>query len=169
MSLDFIQSLVKPADCKIVFLVVDGLGGLPDKHSPKTELETAGTLFLDKLAVEGICGLHQPIAAGITPGSGPSHLALFGYDPLHCQIGWGVLSALGIDFDLQPQDIAARWNFCTINEAGTVTDRRAGCISTKKNQQLCEKLRQIKIPGVELFVQTVKEHRFLLVMRAGDG
>lgn len=166
MDLDFIKTLVKSSDSKIVYLVIDGLGGLPAEHSPKTELETAKTPFLDKLAAEGICGLHQPIAAGITPGSGPSHLALFGYDPIRYQIGRGVLSALGVDFDLQPQNVAARGNFCTVDEQGLVTDRRAGRISTEKNQQLCEKLRQIKVPGVEVFVQTVKEHRFLLVLRA---
>lgn len=168
MDLEFIKTLVKPADSKIVLLVLDGLGGLPPEHSAKTELEAAKTPFLNKLAAEGVCGLHQPIAAGITPGSGPSHLALFGYDPIRYQIGRGVLSALGIDFDLQPQDVAARGNFCTIDEQGYVTDRRAGRISTDKNRRLCEKLRQIEIPEVEVFVETVKEHRFLLVLR-GDG
>jgi 2,3-bisphosphoglycerate-independent phosphoglycerate mutase len=165
VDLDFIKTLVKSSDSKIVFLVIDGLGGLPAEPSGETELETAKTPFLDKLAAEGICGLHQPIAAGITPGSGPSHLALFGYDPIRYQIGRGVLSALGVDFDLQPQDVAARGNFCTVDEEGLVTDRRAGRISTEKNRQLCEKLRQIKVPGVEVFIQTVKEHRFLLVLR----
>ena len=168
MDLEFIKTLKKSADSKIVFLVVDGLGGLPEKSSGKTELETAKTPHLDALAKEGICGLHQPAGAGITPGSGPSHLALFGYDPVKYQIGRGVLSALGIDFDLKPEDIAARGNFCTVDEEGIVTDRRAGRISTEKNRQLCEMLSQIEVPDVQIFVQTVKEHRFLLVFRGRD-
>ncbi len=166
MDLELIQSLVKPAGGKIVFLVVDGLGGLPQPQGGPTELEAAKTPFLDKLAAEGICGLHQPIGPGITPGSGPSHLAVFGYDPVRYQIGRGVLSALGIDFDLHGQDVAARGNFCTIDERGIVTDRRAGRIRTETNRQLCDKLRQIDIPDVKIFVETVKEHRFLLVLRA---
>jgi len=168
VDLEFINTLVKSSDSKIVFLVIDGLGGLPSKPSGKTELEAAKTPYLDTLAKEGICGLHQPIGAGITPGSGPSHLAFFGYDPVKYQIGRGVLSALGVDFDLQPQDIAARGNFCTIDETGIVADRRAGRISSEKNRQLCEMLGQIKIPDVEIFVRTVKEHRFLLVLRGQD-
>ena len=168
MELEFIKTLIKPADTKIIFLVIDGLGGLPLKPLGGTELETAVTPYLDELAGEGICGLHQPVGPGVTPGSGPSHLALFGYDPIRYQIGRGVLSALGIDFELQEQDVAARGNFCTIDEKGIVKDRRAGRISTEKNRQLCEKLSQINIPDVEIFVRTVKEHRFLLVLR-GQG
>lgn len=165
MDIELIEKLVKPGDSKIIFLVIDGLGGLGPEPGGKTELEAAKTPFLDKLAAEGICGLHEPIGPGITPGSGPSHLAVFGYDPIKYQIGRGVLSALGINFDLQPQDVAARGNFCTVDEQGRVTDRRAGRISTDKNRALCEKLSRIEIPGIELFVQTVKEHRFLLVLR----
>jgi 2,3-bisphosphoglycerate-independent phosphoglycerate mutase len=168
LELEFIKTLIKPADTKIIFLVIDGLGGLPLKPLGGTELETAVTPYLDELAGEGICGLHQPVGPGVTPGSGPSHLALFGYDPIRYQIGRGVLSALGIDFELQEQDVAARGNFCTIDEKGIVKDRRAGRISTEKNRQLCEKLSQINIPDVEIFVRTVKEHRFLLVLR-GQG
>ncbi|MGD8922691.1 MAG: phosphoglycerate mutase, partial [Candidatus Zixiibacteriota bacterium] len=97
MELEFVRSLVKPADTKIVLLVMDGLGGLPMETGGKTELEAANTPNLDKLATEGICGLHEPIGPGITPGSGPSHLALFGYDPVKYQVGRGVLGALGIN------------------------------------------------------------------------
>ena len=165
MDFDIIQKLVKPADSKVILLVMDGLGGLPTHAEDFTELEKANTPNMDRLAREGVCGLHQPIGPGITPGSGPSHLALFGYDPIRYQVGRGVLAALGINFDLQDGDVAARGNFCTVNSNGKVTDRRAGRIPTEKNQELCEKLRKIEVPGVEVFIDTVKEYRFLLVMR----
>lgn len=168
MDLDLIQSLATPAQTKIVLLVMDGLGGLPMKPNTMTELESAHTPNLDGMAAQGICGLHQPILPGITPGSGPSHLALFGYDPIKFQVGRGALSALGIDFDLKSNDVAVRGNFCTVDENGKVTDRRAGRIATGKNKELCDLLRQIKLPGVEVFIETVKEHRLLLVLR-GDG
>jgi len=168
MELDFIKDLVKEAETKIVFLVMDGLGGLPVEPNGLTELETARTPNLDALAREGICGLHEPIGAGITPGSGPSHLAVFGYDPVKYQVGRGVLAALGIDFDLRYGDVAARGNFCTIDERDIITDRRAGRISSEKNNELCELLRRIKLSGAEVFVETVKEHRFLIVLR-GNG
>jgi 2,3-bisphosphoglycerate-independent phosphoglycerate mutase len=165
MDLGLIKSLVKSAESKTVLLVMDGLGGVAGRPLGKTELQAAQTPYLDGLAGEGICGLHQPMGAGITPGSGPSHLALFGYDPVRYQIGRGVLSALGIGFDLQPNDVAARGNFCHIDEQGLITDRRAGRISTEENQRLCEQLGRIEVPGVQVFVQAVKEHRFLLVLR----
>ena len=165
MDFDILRRLAKPADTKILLLVMDGLGGLPAKVQDCTELERAETPNLDKLAGEGLCGLHQPIGTGITPGSGPSHLALFGYDPVKYQVGRGVLAALGINFDLKDGDVAARGNFCTVDGDGKVTDRRAGRIPTEKNRELCEKLRDIRIPGVEIFVEPVKEYRFLLVMR----
>jgi 2,3-bisphosphoglycerate-independent phosphoglycerate mutase len=168
MDLEFVRGLVEANHRKIVLLVMDGLGGLPMELGGRTELETAYTPNLDKLAMQGICGLHQAVAPGITPGSGPSHLALFGYDPVKYQVGRGVLSALGIDFDLKPGDVAARGNFCTLDDQGLVADRRAGRIPTEKNQELSALLRQIELPGVELFVQTVKEYRLLLVLR-GEG
>ena len=168
MDLDFLKTLIKPNDTKIVLIVIDGLGGLPREKNGITELETARTPNLDLLASESICGLQQPVNTGITPGSGPGHLALFGYNPVKYQVGRGILAAHGIGFDLRPGDVAARGNFCTIDENGRVTDRRAGRISTEKNQELCELLRNIKIPGVEVFVETVKEHRLLLVLR-GQG
>ena len=147
---------------------MDGLGGLPIGTEGFTELEKANTPNLDDLASHGICGLHLPVGPGITPGSGPSHLALFGYDPLRYQVGRGVLSALGIEFDLEKTDVAARGNFCTLDEEGRVSDRRAGRISTEKNQELCTLLREIELPGVDLFIETVKEYRILLVLR-GEG
>jgi 2,3-bisphosphoglycerate-independent phosphoglycerate mutase len=168
MKFEFIQPLLKENGTKIVLLVIDGLGGTPLEWGGQTELEAAVTPNLDELAASGICGLHQPIAPGITPGSGPSHLALFGYDPLQYKVGRGVLAALGIDFDLKSQDVAARGNFCTINDGGDITDRRAGRISTEKNQELCKLLEKITLPNTELFVKTVKEHRFLLALR-GEG
>lgn len=167
MELKNIQKLATSTKNKILFLIMDGLGGLPDKDG-LTELEKANTPNLDKLAQEGICGLHQPIGSGITPGSGPAHLALFGYDPVKYQVGRGVLAALGVNFAIKNGDVAARGNFCTIDSQGKVTDRRAGRISTIKNKELCQLLSQIKLEGVEVFVETVKEHRFLLVLR-GEG
>lgn len=168
MKLEFIQSLIKTNESKIVLLVLDGLGGLPEASTGRTELEAASTPNLDRLAGHSICGLHQPVGPGITPGSGPSHLALFGYDPTEYQVGRGVLSALGIDFDLQPSDVAARGNFCTVDDKGRVTDRRAGRIPTEKNKELCALLRQIALDDVQLFVETVKEYRLLLVLRGDD-
>jgi 2,3-bisphosphoglycerate-independent phosphoglycerate mutase len=159
------RDLSKKAETKILLLVLDGLGGLQNKPGGLTELETARTPHMDRLAEEGFCGLHRPIGAGITPGSGPAHLALFGYDPLEFQVGRGVLAALGIDFDLREGDVACRGNFCTLDDEGRIKDRRAGRISSEKNRELCGRLRDIKLPGVEIFIETVKEHRFLLVLR----
>lgn len=163
-----VSSLVVPNTTKIVLLVIDGLGGLPLEPGGLTELEAARTPNLDGLAREGICGLHDPVGPGITPGSGPSHLALFGYDPLTHQIGRGILEALGIGFDLQAQDMAARGNFCTVDQNGLITDRRAGRIPTEKGAELVELLRSIRLPGVEVFVEPVKEYRFVVVARGPD-
>ena len=113
-------------------------------------------------------GLTVPVGAGITPGSGPGHLALFGYDPLKFDIGRGVLEATGIDFALTPTDVAARGNFCTLDGAGDISDRRAGRVATETSSKLVERLRQISVPGVEVFVEPVREHRFVLVLR-GEG
>jgi len=165
MDFEFIRPLLKSAETKVLLLVLDGLGGLPLEKGGSTALEAAATPHLDDLASRGLCGLHRPIGPGITPGSGPAHLGLFGYDPVKYQVGRGVLAALGIDFDLKPRDVAARGNFCTVDENGLVQDRRAGRISTDKNRELCSLLEKMTLPGVELFVKTVKEHRFLLVLR----
>lgn len=151
-----------------MLFVLDGLGGLPDPETGKTELESAKTPNLDRLATEGICGLADPISPGITPGSGPGHLALFGYDPVICNIGRGILEAVGIDFDLKPGDVASRGNFCTLDENGIITDRRAGRISTEKNRELCRMLDGMEIEGVKILVTTVKDHRLVVVFR-GDG
>lgn len=152
---------------KIVLLVADGLGGLPLTPDGLTELETAKTPNLDTLAKCGTLGLSTPVLPGITPGSGPGHLGLFGYDPLEYQIGRGVLEALGIDFELGPNDVAIRGNFCTVDDSGKITDRRAGRIASDIAKKLCEKLDGgIKIPGVQVFVRHVKEYRLVIVLRA---
>ena len=164
-NLDLIKGISRPSPTKIVLVVIDGLGGLPHPKTGKTELETAKTPNLDQLATKGICGLIDPVSPGITPGSTPGHLALFGYDPLKFSIGRGVLEAMGIDFDLKPGDIAARGNFCTVAETGLVTDRRAGRISTEKCTELCQLLDGLVIEGVKLLVCPVREHRFVAVFR----
>jgi len=148
---------------KIVLVVADGLGGLPRAPGGRTELETAATPNLDALAERNVCGLIFPVLPGITPGSGPGHLGLFGYDPLKYTIGRGVLEALGIDFDLGPDDVAIRGNFCTVDQDGVITDRRAGRIPTETCVELVEKLRGIRIDGVETFVEPVRDYRFVVV------
>src|SRR5689334_3962780 len=154
-----IEDLRKPGDTKIVLLVADGLGGLPMEPGGKTELESARTPNLDACAREGVCGLSTPVLPGITPGSGPGHLGLFGYDPLRYRIGRGILEALGIIFEVGPKDVAARGNFCTVDEEGLIIDRRAGRPPTERCVAMCRKLQQIRIPRVEVFVEPVREHR----------
>ncbi len=155
-------------DSKIVMFVADGLGGLPMEPGGLTELETAKTPNLDALAARGVQGGSIPVKPGIAPGSGPGHLGLFGYDPLEYVIGRGALEATGIGFELGPKDVAIRGNFCTLGPDGKITDRRAGRISSEESAPLAVKLREVKIPGVEVFVEPVKEHRFVVVFR-GDG
>jgi 2,3-bisphosphoglycerate-independent phosphoglycerate mutase len=165
---DLIRELQEPSETKIVLLVADGLGGLPLEAGGKTELETARTPNLDACAREGVCGLSVPVLPGITPGSGPGHLGLFGYDPLQHRIGRGILEALGINFTVGPRDVAIRGNFCTVDAAGVITDRRAGRPATERCVAMCKKLQEIRIPGVEIFVEPVREHRFVLVLRGDD-
>jgi 2,3-bisphosphoglycerate-independent phosphoglycerate mutase len=166
--LDLIRPLVVANDTKIVLLSLDGLGGLPRPETGRSELETARLPHLTRLASEAACGLVRHVAPGITPGSGPGHLGLFGYDALRFQVGRGVLEALGIEFDLRAGDVAARGNFCTVDAHGLITDRRAGRISTDLCVRLTDRLRTIRVPGVEVLVEPVKEHRFVLVLR-GPG
>ncbi len=168
MDFEFLKELVIPAQTKIAMIVMDGLGGLPLEPGGRTELESANKPNLDALAAQSILGLADPVAPGITPGSGPGHLGIFGYDPMKYEIGRGVLEALGIDFDLGPNDVAARGNFSTVDAQGNLVDRRAGRIPTELNEQLVKILRTIKLDGVETFVQTVKDYRFVFVMR-GPG
>ena len=164
----FFESMTVPAQTKIAMLILDGLGGLPREAGGKTELESARTPNLDALAARSALGLSLPLGPGMAVGSGPGHLALFGYDPLQYEIGRGALEALGVDFELGPDDVAARGNFCTIDEQGILTDRRAGRLPTEDSTRLLELLREIHIEGVELFLLPVKEHRFAFVMR-GTG
>lgn len=167
---ELIRELREPAATKIVLLVADGLGGLPIEPGGRTELETARTPNLDRLASDGVSGLSLPVLPGVTPGSGPGHLGLFGYDPLEYRIGRGILEALGINFPVGPQDVAVRGNFVTLGPKGEITDRRAGRPTTDVCKAMVEKLRTVKVPGVEVFVEPVKEHRFVLVLRgAGLG
>jgi 2,3-bisphosphoglycerate-independent phosphoglycerate mutase len=165
---ELMRALHEPAATKIVLLVADGLGGLPSEPGGKTELETADTPHLDAMAREGISGLSCPVLPGITPGSGPGHLGLFGYDPLEFKIGRGILEALGIHFPVGPEDVAVRGNFCTVDDEGRITDRRAGRPSTERCTAMCRKLAAMELAGVELFVEPVREHRFVLVLR-GEG
>ena len=167
-QLDLVRELAEKAASKIVMLVADGLGGLPLEPGGKTELETAATPNLDRLAARGTSGSSVPVLPGITPGSGPGHLGLFGYDPLEFKIGRGALEATGIGFELGPDDVAARGNFCTLDAAGLIADRRAGRIASEESFKVVERLQAVKIPGVETFVKPVKEHRFVVVFR-GQG
>ena len=169
MDLDLAASLSQPGTTKILLFVLDGLGGLPHPQTGRSELQTARTPHLDRLAAEGAIGLTEPVGRGITPGSGPGHLALFGYDPLRYQVGRGVLEAVGIGFDLGPDDIAARGNFCTLDAEGRITDRRAARIATEHASGLVTRLRGIDLgAGVQLFVEPVRDYRFVLVLR-GKG
>ena len=162
---DLMQMLKQHSEEKIVLLVLDGLGGLPLEG--RTELETARTPTMDDLASRSDTGLMIPVLPGITPGSGPGHLSLFGYDPLRYLIGRGILSALGVKFPIREGDLAARVNFATLDAKGRVLDRRAGRIPDEINQAMCEKIREIRIPGIEIFIETEKEHRAALILR-GD-
>jgi 2,3-bisphosphoglycerate-independent phosphoglycerate mutase len=168
MDLAFLASLAQPNTTRIVLCSLDGLGGAPHPATGKSELETARIPNLHALATRSACGLLRHVGPGITPGSGPGHLGLFGYNPLAYPVGRGVLEALGIDFELRPGDVAARGNFCTVDAEGRITDRRAGRIATETCVRLVERLRGIHVDGVELVVEPVKEHRFVLVLR-GPG
>jgi 2,3-bisphosphoglycerate-independent phosphoglycerate mutase len=165
---DLTRSLAVKNDSKIVMFVADGLGGLPMQAGGKTELETARTPNLDRLAAAGVQGASIPVKPGIAPGSGPGHLGLFGYDPLQYLIGRGALEATGIGFELRDGDVAIRCNFCTLDAEGKIADRRAGRIPTEESAPVAKSLRRIEIPGIEIFVEPVKEHRFVVVFR-GEG
>jgi len=163
---NLISSLAIANDRRIVLLVMDGLGDC-DNDGKGTALRLARKPNLDRLAAENATGLIVPVGTGITPGSGPGHLGLFGYDPTVYEVGRGVLSALGVEFPLEDRDVAARLNFCTLDRQGKVADRRAGRIGDDENRRVLEKIRaQLKKPaGVEVFFQTEAEHRAVLVLR----
>ncbi len=167
MDVTLPDAIVEQHGGTIVYLVLDGLGGLPHEETGRTELETANTPNLDRLARRSALGLMTPVAPGISPGSGPGHLALFGYDPIHYNIGRGVLSALGVDFELKHGDLAARLNLATFDADRNITDRRAGRPSDEENARIVAKLRDevSQVGGVEVFWESEKEHRVVLVMR----
>jgi len=165
-----IEQLARENKSKIVLLIMDGLGGVQSGPNSLTELQQAHTPNLDALAKKSICGLLNPIAPGITPGSGPAHFSLFGYDPVESLIGRGVLEAAGIGMEITERDVATRINFATIGPDGKIVDRRAGRISSEECERLCKKLQE-KIdlgPEYEVIISPVKEHRAMVVLR-GDG
>ncbi len=164
----YMKYLCRPTPSKIIMLVVDGLGGLPDPETGKSELESAALPNLDRLARQSACGLTEPVAPGITPGSGPGHMALFGYDPMKYVPGRGVLEGLGIGVPLRDSDVAARGNLCTVNEVGLLTDRRARRMSSEESTPLVRMLNEITVPSVDLSVHLVRDYRFVLVLR-GNG
>ena len=168
IDLPGIRELCVATSTRIVMLVVDGLGGVPHPDTGRSELEVAHLPNLDRLARESACGRTVPVLPGITPGSGPGHLALFGYDPLKYFIGRGVLEALGINAPINDGDVAARGNFCTVDADGLLVDRRAGRIPTEESSPLCEILNAIEVPGVDITVLPVQDHRFVLLM-GGNG
>ena len=164
----YLKDIARKTPSKIVMLVVDGLGGLPLPETGRSELETANLPNLDALSRRSAAGLTTPVAPGITPGSGPGHTALFGYDPLKYLVGRGVLEALGLGVELGDGDVAIRCNFCTVDDTGTIVDRRAGRFPDDQAAALVERLRQIRVDGVSLSLYQAKGHRFVLVLR-GEG
>ena len=167
MDLNLMRELSVVTDSKIVLLVLDGLGGLPMDPFGRTELEAANAPNFDALAARSDLGLHRPVAAGVSPGSGPGHLGLFGYNPLKYKVGRGVLSALGVGFELEESDLSARINFATKDESGKVSDRRAGRIATSDAAKLVDLLNDnVELDGAEVFVTHEKEHRAVAVFRA---
>ncbi|MBN2495080.1 MAG: 2,3-bisphosphoglycerate-independent phosphoglycerate mutase [Deltaproteobacteria bacterium] len=165
MDLEFLSALAAPAESKVVLVVLDGVGGLAGEDG-ETSLEAARSPNLDEVAREGVCGFHDPVAPGITPGSGPAHIGLFGYDPIRYVIGRGVLDTAGTDFVFQAGDLAARLNFATLAADGTIADRRAGRIPDEEGRRVVGKLQQVgEIDGVQVLVQHVKEYRAAAVFR----
>ncbi len=167
-NFDLMRELQTENGSKLVLLVMDGLGGAPLQADGPTELEAAATPTLDNLARDGVLGQTIPIRRGITPGSGPAHLALFGYDPLEFQVGRGVLEATGVGLEVGDGDLAARGNFCTLDGDGNIIDRRAGRIPTDEARPIVDRLASIEIPGLKIQLRHVKEYRFALVMQ-GPG
>lgn len=167
MHAELIDTLIVKNRSKIIFLIMDGLGGLPIAGRDETELEAAHTPNLDALAKQSVCGLLDPVGYGITPGSGPAHFALFGYDPVKNSIGRGMLEGAGIDFPMTEKDLLVRINFATVDRQGLVLDRRAGRIDDETNRRVCRKLQeQVRLEGpVEVIFESVREHRALLVLR----
>jgi 2,3-bisphosphoglycerate-independent phosphoglycerate mutase len=168
MPHSYLKPLLDNNGTKIILLVLDGLGGIAITPDGKSALEYANTPNLDRLAEQGTLGQTIPIRYGVTPGSGPAHLALFGYEPLEYMVGRGALSAAGINLPVKTGDIAARGNLCTFDKNQNVTDRRAGRISHEDAAPIIDLLNQVQIPGAEVEVRQVKEYRFVIVMRGKD-
>lgn len=168
MPYQYLKPLLEKNDTKIVLLVLDGLGGIGITENGLTALEAAETPHMDRLAKEGCLGQTIPIRHGITPGSGPAHLALFGYEPVEHSVGRGALSAAGINVPVHKGDIAARGNLCSLDEDGNVTDRRAGRISHQDAAPVVDILNEVQIPEVQVEVHQVKQYRFVVIMR-GEG
>src|SRR5580765_8112652 len=172
MKLDSLYSeLTLKTNTKLALVVLDGLGDLATKEQGYlTPLEAASTPNLDALAKDSAQGRMIPVAPGITPGSGPGHLGLFGYDPLEFQVGRGVIEALGLGLELRAGDVAARANFCTLDDKGIVTDRRAGRIDTSVCEELCALLSEKvkKVGDAQVIIKAGKGHRFVVVFR-GKG
>jgi len=166
--LELIKGISFPTSTKIVLLAIDGLGGLPHPDTGKTELETARTPNLDSMANKGNCGLMDPVIPGISPGSVPGHLAILGFDPLIHNIGRGAMEAMGINFDLQADDVVARGNFAVVDKKGIIIDRRAGRMPLSQTTELCKLLDRMEIDGVKIFVHPLGDYRFIVVFR-GEG
>ena len=165
------KDLIRRADTKILLFILDGLGGLPHPEAGgKTELEAANTPNFDELAKRSVLGLIIPVAQGVSPGSGPGHMAIFGYDPLKYEVGRGVLESLGVGMELMETDVAARGNFCTLDAEGNIVDRRAGRPSDEEGERVTRKLAEAirEIDGVQIILKHVKGHRFVVVFR-GEG
>ena len=165
IDLPYLSDICRPTPSKIVLLVVDGLGGAPHPDRGVSELEAASIPNLDALAAQSAAGLTTPVAHGVTPGSGPGHMALFGYDPVKYLMGRGVLEAIGTGVPLAPGDIAARGNLCHIDPQGNLTDRRAGRIPTAESAPLIRILDEIQIPRADISAYPVQDYRFVLVIR----
>ncbi len=166
---ELIKTLSTKTDSKIVMVVMDGLGGVIHPDKGMSELEAAKHPRLDELAKRSACGVQVPVLTGVTPGSGPGHLGLFGYDPLKYPIGRGLLDTVGIEVPLTAKDLASRGNFATLDlDKNVLTDRRAGRIPTEENRKLCAILNEIKVDGAEVQVYPVREHRVSVIFR-GEG
>ena len=164
----YLSDVVRPTSSRIVMVVVDGLGGMPHPEYGKSELEFADLQTLDALSASSSLGLTTPVLPGITPGSGPGHMALFGYNPVKYLLGRGILEGMGIGADICQGDVAARGNFCVLGEQGNILDRRAGRLDTETCKALCAELNEIKIDGVDIKVYPVMDYRFVLVIK-GQG
>jgi len=169
IGFDEIRKIAQVTPSRILLLVMDGIGGLPHPDTGKTELETANTPNLDRLASEGICGMAYTVSPGITPGSAPGHMSLFGYEPTMYQFGRGIVEALGLDIEVGPGDVVVRGNFCTVDDDGVITDRRAGRIPTEVCKEQCAILNKgVAVSGTQVQFFAGKDHRFVMRLR-GDG